>query len=81
MQLYWIRRGREQVGGLKTESLLPCDTKLTELFSKVGDRLLLAVSRLLLAITSIGVPGLLRLLAVVSTLLLLLLLLELVIPS
>jgi hypothetical protein len=65
---------------LKTESLLPSDIELAKLISKVGDWLLLAVSRLL-AIASIGVPGLLWLLAIVPTLRLLLLLLELAIPS
>ena len=58
--------------------------ELAELISEVGDWLLLAVHRLL-AITSVGVPRLLWLLAIVSALrlllLLLLLLLELVIPS
>lgn len=80
MQLLRIRRRRKQVGSLKTESLVPSDIKLTELISKVGDWLLLAVSGLL-TIASIGVPRLLRLLAIVYTLRLLLLLLELIIPS
>ena len=80
MQLLRIRRRRKQVCSLKTESLVPSDIKLTELISKVGDWLLLAVSGLL-TIASIGVPRLLRLLAIVYTLRLLLLLLELIIPS
>lgn len=64
---------------MKTEPLLPSDIELTELISKVGDWLLLAVYRLL-NITSVGVPRLLWLLTIVSTLCLLLLLLELVVP-
>lgn len=59
---------------------MPSDIKLTELISKVSDWLLLAISRLL-CITSIGVPRLLWLLTIVSTLCLLLLLLELIFPS
>lgn len=50
---------------MESESLLPSDIELAELVGKVGDWLLLAISRLL---------------TVVSTLSLLLLLLELVIP-
>ena len=75
---------------MEAESLLPSNIELAKLISKTGDRLLLGVSGLL-GIASIGVPRLLWLLSIVSTLrlllllllqlLLLLLLLELVLSS
>lgn len=67
MQLSWVGRRSEEIGGLESESLLSGDIKLAKLINNVGGlRLLLAVCRLL---------------TIVSTLCLLLLLLKLAIPS